>query len=80
MLVWVFLETEHPHRDKHWEKRHADVLPSLEGGERPERDKEMTLLFMLVLIELHPQLMLNNSAKQELDQDVQHRNVQKGTG
>lgn len=80
MLVWIFLEPKHPYRDKHGEERHADILPRLKRWQRPEGDKEMPLLLTLMLIIEHPQVMLNNRAKQELDHDVQHHDVQKEAG
>lgn len=79
-MVWFFLETKYPHRDKHGKERHADVLPRLKRWQSPEGNKEMPLLIPLVLVEHHPQVMLNNRAKQELDQSIQHRDTQNGAG
>ena len=70
MLVWIFLEPKHPHRDKHGEERHADILPRLKRWQRPKGDKEMPLLLTLMLIVEHPQLMLYNSTQKDLDTGV----------
>ena len=80
MLVWIFLEPKHPHRDKHGEERHADILPRLKRWQGQEGDKEMPLLLPLVPVEHHPQVVLYNGAKQELSQGGHQRDAQQGAG